>query len=83
VDFSGATSGDVEAECQVGTIKLELVGKKEDYNYNIQCKMGAIKVGDEGSAALKGKKQTDNGAEKDMDLECKTGAIQVDFMNEL
>jgi hypothetical protein len=83
VDFSGATSGDVEAECQVGTIKLELAGKKEDYNYNIQCKMGAIKVGDEGSAALKGKKQTDNGAEKDMDLECKTGAIQVDFMNEL
>lgn len=83
VDFSGTTSGDVKAVCQVGAIKLELAGKKEDYNYDIQCKMGAVKVGDEGSAALKGKKQTDNGAEKDMVLECKTGAIQVDFMNEL
>lgn len=83
VEFSGMTSGDVEAVCQVGAIKLELAGKKEDYNYDISCKMGAVKVGDEGSAALKGRKQMDNGAGKDMDLECKTGAIQVDFMNEL
>ncbi len=83
VEYSGRTTGDIEAECQMGAIRLELAGKKEDYNYDIQCKMGAIKIGDEGNAALKGKKQTDNGAGKDMDLECKTGAIQVDFMNEL
>jgi hypothetical protein len=83
VEFSGTTSGDIEAECQVGAIRLELAGKKEDYNYDIKCSMGAVKIADEGSAALKGRKQTDNGAGKDMELECKTGAIQVDFMNEL
>lgn len=83
VEFSGATSGDIDADCRVGAIKLELAGKKEDYNYDIKCKMGAVKVADEGSAALKGKKQTDNGADKNMDLDCKTGAIQVEFMNEL
>ncbi|EXG87269.1 protein of unknown function (DUF4098) [Clostridium sp. ASBs410] len=83
VEFLGRTTGDIEAICQAGTIRLELAGKKEDYNYDIQCKMGAVKVGDEGTAALQGKKQTDNGAGKDMDLDCRTGAIQVDFMNEL
>ena len=83
VEFSGITSGDINADCRMGAIKLELAGKKEDYNYDIQCEMGAVKVADEGSAALKGQKQTDNGADKNMDLECKTGAIQVEFMNEL
>ncbi len=83
VEFSGTTSGDIEAVCRVGAIKLELDGKKEDYNYDVQCKMGAIKIGEEGSAALKGRKQTDNGADKNMDLECNTGTIQVEFMNEL
>ncbi|GLC77908.1 DUF4097 family beta strand repeat-containing protein [Lacrimispora brassicae] len=83
VEFSGTTSGDIEAVCQVGAIRLELDGKKEDYNYDVQCKVGAVKIGEESSAALKGRKQTDNGAGKDMDLECKTGAIQVVFMNEL
>jgi hypothetical protein len=83
VEFSGTTTGDIEAVCRVGAIRLELAGNKEDYNYDIQCSMGAVKIGDEGSAALRGRKQTDNGAGKDMDLECKTGAIQVDFMNEI
>lgn len=61
---------------------LELAGKKEDYNYHIQCKMGAVKLGEESSAALKSSKQIDNVAGKNMDIECKTGAIQVDFINE-
>ncbi len=83
IEFSGSTSGDIDAECRVGAIRLELAGKKEDYNYDVQCKMGAIKIGDQGTAALKGSQQTDNGASKNMDLDCKTGAIQVDFRNGL
>ncbi|WP_077610515.1 DUF4097 family beta strand repeat-containing protein [Clostridium sp. Marseille-P2415] len=83
VDFSGTTSGNIDAVCRVGAIRMELAGKKEDYNYDIQCRLGAVKIGEESSAALKSKDTMDNGAGKNMDLECETGAIQVDFMNEL
>lgn len=83
VDYSGSVSGDIDADCKVGGIHLELAGKKEDYNYEIQTVLGAVKIGDESSAAFKNNRQVNNEAGKEMDLECKTGAIQVDFMNDL
>ncbi|MEY8353758.1 DUF4097 family beta strand repeat-containing protein [Lachnospiraceae bacterium 54-53] len=83
VDFSGTTTGDIEAECRVGAVRLKLDGLKEDYNYKIRCSLGAVKIGDESSAALKSSKKVDNGAGKNMDLECITGAIQVGFMNDI
>lgn len=82
VEFSGTTTGDIEALCQSGAIRLDLTGKKEDYNYEIECNMGAINLGDEDIAAITGDKQRDNGADKDMELECNTGVVQVNFMNE-
>lgn len=83
VDFSGATTGDIDAECRVGAIKMELDGKKEDYNYDTECSLGAVRIGDESITALKDEKRVDNGAGKEMNLECRTGAIEVDFMNDL
>ena len=83
VDFSGTTIGDINAECRVGAVKMELDGKKEDYNYDTRCSLGAVRIGDESIAGLKEEKWLNNGAGKTMDLECKTGAIDVDFINDL
>ncbi|MFT4005426.1 MAG: hypothetical protein QM683_07215 [Lacrimispora sp.] len=83
VDFSGTATGDINAECRVGAIKMELDGKKEDYNYNTRCSLGAVRIGSESIAGLKDEKRVDNEADKTMDLECKTGAIEVDFINDL
>lgn len=83
VDFFGAASGDVNAECRVGAIKMKLDGKKEDYNYDTKCSLGSVRIGNESITALKDEKRVDNGADKDMNLECKTGAVEVDFMDDL
>jgi hypothetical protein len=83
VDFSGTTTGDISAKCQAGAIELQLDGKKEDYDYDVRCKLGAIELGDEEIAVLGSKKQIDNGSDKTMDLDCEVGAIQVDFMNQV
>ncbi len=83
VEYSGTVTGDIDADCKVGGIHMELAGEKKDYNYDITCRLGAVKIGDEDSVALKNNEQVDNGADQDMELDCRTGAIQVDFMNEL
>lgn len=83
VDFSGATTGDIDVECRVGAIKMELDGKEEDYNYDTECNMGALRIGSESIAAIRGDKQVDNGAGKEMNVECKAGAVEVNFMNDL
>jgi hypothetical protein len=82
VEFSGITTGDIKVSCNVGDIKLELAGKEEDYNYCIRSNLGAVTVGGDRSSAVGGM-QMSHGAEKDMDLECNVGAVQVDFMDEL
>lgn len=79
VEYRGTVLSDIVTGCKVGSVNLKLNGKKEDYNYHINCKIGSIELGDEDFTALKGKKTIDNGAHKTMDLECKTGAIEVDF----
>lgn len=83
IEFSGTTTGDISAKCQAGAIELQLDGKKEDYDYDLRCKLGAIELGDEEIAVLKSKKQIDNGSGKTMDLDCEVGAIEVDFMNQV
>ncbi len=82
VEFAGRVGGDIYGECKAGSILMELEGEKEDYNYNIECNVGEVDLAGETIASLNGRKKTDNGAEKTMDLECSTGSIQVDFIKE-
>lgn len=79
VEFAGNVSKEVTAECSVGAIKLNLNGDKDDFNYGIESKVGAIRIEDEDYAGLVSKARLNNGAHKDMDLECNTGAIEVNF----
>lgn len=79
VEFSGVTSGNIDAQCEVGGIKLELIGKKEDYNYDYQYDVGTIRIEDENMTALSDENWVDHGAGKEMNLECEVGAIEVDF----
>lgn len=83
VEFSGAATGDISAKCQAGAIELQLDGKKEDYDYDVRCKLGAIELGDEEIAVLGSKKKIDNGSGKTMDLDCEVGSIEVDFINQV
>ena len=83
VEFSGAATGDISAKCQAGAIELQLDGKKEDYDYDVRCKLGAIELGDEEIAVLGSKKKIDNGSGRTMDLDCEVGSIEVDFINQV
>ncbi|MFR3729517.1 hypothetical protein [Lacrimispora sp.] len=82
VEFSGAASGDITAKCQAGAIELQIDGKKEDYDYEVRCKLGAIEVGDEDIAVFGNGKKIDNGSGKTMDLDCEVGAIEVGFIHQ-
>lgn len=82
VEFSGNVSKEVTAECRVGVIRLDLRGEKEDFNYGIKCNMGAVSIENENYAGLVSRERLDHGAHKDMDLDCKTGAIEVNFNHE-
>lgn len=79
VQYTGVTDGDIDGECRVGAVKLLLSGKKEDYNYKFQSSLGAIKIADNQIGSIVSGDKWDYSADKDMSLECSTGAIEVNF----
>lgn len=81
-EFQGTVSGNIEAECTAGEVCMELDELKEDFNYEVECSVGAVTIGEESIAHLAGRKDIDNGAERKMKLDCEVGAIQVSFANE-
>lgn len=79
INYQGSVSGDISAECKAGGIEMTLDGEKTDFNYSIECKMGFVEIDGETYAGISGDSVYQNGGLKNMDLECKTGGIQIGF----
>lgn len=73
VKYLGATTG-------AGQIQAKLVGAETDYNYDVECGIGEIKVGNSSFASI-GKESHVNqpGAERKLDIECGVGQITIEF----
>ena len=72
-------SGNVEVDCEAGEVELVLSGSQQDYNYEIDGKMGGITVGSDTYNDMKVKKEINNSASKSMELDCSAGEITVKF----
>lgn len=70
----------IEGECGMGNIIVDLAGRKEDYNYSLECGVGNISIaGEEFSGLAKERKVENKGASRTVELECGMGNIEVDF----
>ncbi|MCI8946864.1 MAG: DUF4097 domain-containing protein [Lachnospiraceae bacterium] len=76
--WEGSIQGNLKAECAMGAIHLLVAGAKEDFNYRTECVAGSIQAGDM-EENLTGERYVDNGAGKEMKLECAMGRIEVGF----
>lgn len=73
----------LNAETGVGKLTIQLIGKESDYNYNIECGIGSIQIGENSYGGLGTKQRVLNpGAKCSMDVECGIGEIQVRFTEE-
>lgn len=81
MELKGRVERDLEASCGVGNIDLELEGEAEDYNYEISCGMGSIKINDKNYSALGREKEINNHAEGEISLDCGVGNIKLELKN--
>lgn len=77
--FSGSADGDVSVDCGMGSVNMTLDGKSEVYNYELKCGMGSLSVEDVYYIAGIGEQDVDNGAEKEMEISCAMGNVEVKF----
>jgi len=74
-----ATNLDVEAG--LGQVTVELCGAQTDYNYNVECGMGNVVVGDHSYGGVGAEHHGNNHhAGKLIDIECGMGEVVVKFM---
>lgn len=78
---SGSVEGDVDVSCAVGNVELNLAGSQQDFNYRLEGAMGNIDLGSESYSGLGMSKHFDNGAAKNIKVECSAGNITIRFTN--
>lgn len=81
VTLGGILGAEVDVSVSAGKIALNLAHVMEDYNYDLSCAGGSIKIGEESIEGLAKERKMDNGAAYDMDIECSAGAVEINFVN--
>lgn len=79
--FQGEITEQMEITCAAGQVITELTGKEEDYDYNIDCSVGNVRIGTTSFAGLAGSREMDRDAEKSITVECMAGNVEVKFEN--
>lgn len=82
VFVNGSVRGDCEIDCGVGEVSLDLVDLRDGFNYDIQCGIGEVILGENSYSGISKIKEIDNGADKDMDIDCGVGSVMVTFGEE-
>ena len=75
VKYLNATTG-------AGQITAELVGSEKDYNYDAECGIGEIVIGDNSYGGFGRDTHVENpGADRVLDIECGVGQIEIEFQD--
>jgi len=75
----GSILGDATIECDMGSIEMVIKGAWEDFDYNLECGMGNLVVGDDSFSGLSNEKKVNNGTGKSMNVECNMGNMEITF----
>ena len=79
LQLTGDVTEQLTGECSMGELQIEMNGAQTDFNYDLSCGMGELTIGDDSYSGMAQKKQINNDAVKNMDLECAMGSVSVQF----
>lgn len=75
--------GDFETEgkieCGAGEVTLQLAGQETAYDYEVECGMGDLSIGNTSFSGVGTEKKIHNGNGRCLEIECGLGKVQVSF----
>lgn len=77
--YEGELSGNLDLECDMGNMFININGHEKDFNYEIECGAGIISIGGASYAGLASERHINNGSSKDIEVECNMGNIGIEF----
>lgn len=79
-DIKKLDAKEIDASVGAGELYLELLGKKENYSYNLECGIGTVRIGEESFTGLGNEREIKNqNAERFLEADCRVGTVRVDF----
>jgi len=80
----GSLVDELDVEVGVGQATVGISGAEQDYNYNVECGIGSVKVGNNSYGGLGAEqKVTHPGADGVINIDCGIGEVIVTFVEEL
>lgn len=77
--LEGSIYDKADVECAMGSLEMVVKGSQDDFDYDIECGMGNIKIGDNSYGGVAQEKNIDNGASGKMIVECAMGDVNISF----
>lgn len=78
-DITGTLTGEIEAKCNLGELRLHLTGSEDDYGFDVECGMGNIKIENDNYSGLGVSRSWNEGRGNQFELDCDMGSIIVTF----
>lgn len=76
---NGSIQKRAKLECSMGNMELTLAGRQQDFNYRLEVSAGNLTLGPNSYSGLGREKGIENGADKDMDIDCSMGNVTILF----
>lgn len=75
----GSVNKRAALDCAMGNLELKLSGEQEDFNYRLDAAAGNVDIGTSSFSGLGMERRIDNGAAKDIEIDCSMGNVTVRF----
>lgn len=80
LDFYGTVEKEVDIDCGAGRVTLNLEGKVEDYNYELDSSAGSVEIGEDiDIGGLSTEKSIDNGSKRTIEISNGAGSVEIRF----
>ena len=80
LDFYGTVDKEVDIDCGAGRVTLNLEGKVEDYNYELDSSAGSVEIGEDiDLGGLSTEKSIDNGSKRTIEISNGAGSVEIRF----
>ena len=72
-------SSNATVECGAGSVSMDMMHQEQDFNYDLECSVGSISIGNEKYGGLGMEQKIENNSDKEFDIECSVGAVEIEF----
>ncbi len=77
--LTGEITRNLDAECNMGELEINLAGQEDDYGFDIDCDMGDVNIGSHHYSGLGDSRSWNTDRQNQLSIDCDMGTVTVRF----